>query len=139
LNPFDGTTVTRIVAELPALTVALPTPVVSVKLGAGTVTVTVAFRVKPPPVPLMVMGKVPVAALADAANVTLAVLAAVTAGAEKLTVTPGGTQALLRVAAAENPPCVVMVRVAAADPPRYVESRETFGVKVKFATALSPQ
>jgi hypothetical protein len=139
LNPFSAAAETAIDVPLPVATVALVALVVSVKLGVTTVTEMRAVLVSPPPVPVIVTVEAPATAFAAAVKVTVTGEAAVKVEEERRTVMPAGAPLDAKVTREANPPCPVIVTVAAPEPPGPIETLETFGVSVKFDALPSLQ
>lgn len=97
LNPFTAAVVSVNVLGVPAVTVTLEAPGLSVKVGATTAAVIDVLRPTPPPLPLIVIVELLVAAAPVAAIVTVTGRAAVTVDDENFTVTPDGAPVALNV------------------------------------------
>lgn len=139
LNPATGAAETVTVVELPAVTVALVAPGVSVKPGAATVKAIGVLRVSPPPLPVIVTVELPATAPVDAVKVAVTGALAVAAEEENCTLTPVGVPLADSVTGALNPPCGVIVSVALLELPGATETLETLGVSVKFNVLPSLQ
>ena len=134
LNPFATLRLTLTAAVAPNSTVDVVTPDFSVNVG-GSVTVSAngTDLVTLPPTALMVMARVPVAAVGDALNVSTVdpEPGAPRLGEEKLAVTPAAMPVALNVTAELKAASPAIVRVTAAVAPCVVVADGALAVSVK--------
>ena len=91
-------------------------------------------RVSPPPVPVTVTLTIPVAAVPDAASVSVLLVPVVDAGLN-VAVTPVGNPLALKATLEENPPVRVIVIALVPLAPRLIVKVDGFAESVKFAAS----
>ena len=122
----------------PRFTVRLEGFADNVKSGIGgalIVSVKVVLRVSPPPMPVIVMFNVPVAAVLEAAKVSV-LLVPVTAAGLKVAVAPLGKPLALKETLPVNPPERVIVMVLVPLAPRFTVRLDGFAESAKFGLLL---
>ena len=140
LNPPVRVIVTVAPPLAPRLMVRLDGFTDSVKSGGGgalTVRLRVADRLRPPPEPLIATLTVPVAAVLEAASVSVLLPPAAEAGLN-VAVTPLGSPVALNDTALVNPPLRVIVIVLAPLAPRLTVRLVGFADSVKFGLPPGP-
>jgi hypothetical protein len=99
--------------------------------GALTVSIKVVVRVSPPPTPVIVRLVIPVAAVADAARVSVLLIPVVDAGLN-VAVTPLGNPPALKATLEEKPPLRVIVIALVPLVPRRTVRPVGFAESAKF-------